>query len=173
MSLTDTAIRNTKPQAKPVKMVDGDGLYLLLNPSGSKWWRLDYRIDGKRKTLSMGVYPDVPLKLARQRRQEARTLLALGVDPGVQRKAEKQARADVGSNTFEVLAREWMATRGYDPEFGARPLRRLIQNEIEDSLSDGILSGKFHIASLVRITVGEDGELLLEDMPEAQPEPTE
>lgn len=112
MSLTDTAIRNTKPQAKPVKMVDGDGLYLLLNPSGSKWWRLDYRIDGKRKTLSMGVYPDVPLKLARQRRQEARTLLALGVDPGVQRKAEKQARADVGSNTFEVLAREWMATRG-------------------------------------------------------------
>jgi ATP-dependent Clp protease ATP-binding subunit ClpC len=70
-------------------------------------------------------------------------------------------------------AREWMATRGYDPEFGARPLRRLIQNEIEDALSDGILSGKFHIASLVRITVGEDGELLLEEVPEAQPEPAE
>jgi ATP-dependent Clp protease ATP-binding subunit ClpA len=70
-------------------------------------------------------------------------------------------------------AREWMATRGYDTEFCARPLRRLIQNEIEDSLSDGILSGKFHIASLVRITVGDDGELLLEEVPEAQPEPAE
>ncbi|MBZ0287454.1 MAG: ATP-dependent Clp protease ATP-binding subunit [Anaerolineae bacterium] len=67
-------------------------------------------------------------------------------------------------------ARDWMATRGYDPEFGARPLRRLIQNEVEDVLSDGILSGKFHIASVVRVTVGEDGELLLEDLPEAQPE---
>src|SRR5262249_33218043 len=69
-------------------------------------------------------------------------------------------------------ARDWMATRGYDPEFGARPLRRLIQNEIEDAMSDGILSGKFHIASLVRVTVGEDGELLLEEVPEQQPEAT-
>ncbi len=68
-------------------------------------------------------------------------------------------------------ARDWLATRGYDPEFGARPLRRLIQNEIEDSLSDGILSGKFHIASLVRVSVGDDGELTLDEVPEAEPEP--
>jgi ATP-dependent Clp protease ATP-binding subunit ClpC len=68
-------------------------------------------------------------------------------------------------------ARDWMGTRGYDPEFGARPLRRLIQNELEDVLSDGILSGKFHIASVVRVTVGEDGELLLEEAQEALPEP--
>jgi len=68
-------------------------------------------------------------------------------------------------------ARDWMGTRGYDPEFGARPLRRLIQNEVEDVLSDGILSGRFHIASVVRVTVGEDGELLLEEAQEAQPEP--
>ena len=68
-------------------------------------------------------------------------------------------------------ARDWMGTRGYDPEFGARPLRRLIQNELEDVLSDGILSGKFHIASVVRVTVGEDGELLLEEVQEALPEP--
>ncbi|MEO8612482.1 MAG: ATP-dependent Clp protease ATP-binding subunit [Chloroflexota bacterium] len=67
-------------------------------------------------------------------------------------------------------ARDWMGTRGYDPEFGARPLRRLIQNELEDVLSDGILSGKFHIASVVRVTVGEDGELLLEEAVEPQPE---
>lgn len=112
MALTDTAIRNAKPQGKPTKLADGDGLYLLLNPNGSKWWRLDYRFDGKRKTLSMGVYPDVPLKLARERREVARALMAAGADPGEQRKSEKQAKAEAGSNTFEALAREWMATRG-------------------------------------------------------------
>ena len=62
MPLTDTAIRNAKPEEKPVKIADGGGLYLLLNPKGSKWWRLDYRFDGKRKTISMGVYPEISLK---------------------------------------------------------------------------------------------------------------
>ncbi len=112
MPLSDTAIKNTKPQAKPIKVRDGGGLYLLINPNGSRWWRLDYRFDGKRKTLSMGIYPDVPLKTARSRRDDARVLLADGVDPGAQRKAEKQAKSEAGSNTFEALAREWMATRG-------------------------------------------------------------
>lgn len=112
MTLTDTAIRNAKPQAKPIKLTDADGLHLLINHNGSKWWRLDYRFNGKRKTLSMGVYPDVPLKLARERCREARTLLAVGADPGEQRKAEKQAKAEVSRNTFEALGREWMATRG-------------------------------------------------------------
>lgn len=112
MALTDTAIRNLKPQSKPVKLVDGDGLYLLLNPNGSKWWRLDYRYGGKRKTLSMGVYPDVSLKLARDRCKEARSLLVSGADPGEQRKAEKKAKAEAGSNTFEALGREWMARKG-------------------------------------------------------------
>ena len=95
-----------------MKLSDERGLYLLLNPNGSRWWRLDYRFDGKRKTLSMGTYPDVSLKLARTRRDEARTLLATGADPGVERKAVKEAKAQVGSNTFEALAREWMAVRG-------------------------------------------------------------
>lgn len=112
MSLTDTAIKNTKPKVKPIKIRDGGGLYLLISPNGSRWWRLDYRFDGKRKTLSMGVYPDVPLKLARERRQDARTLLATGIDPGEQRKAKKKAKEEAGSNTFESIAREWMATRG-------------------------------------------------------------
>lgn len=112
MALTDTAIKNSKSRAKPVRLSDERGLYLLLNPDGSRWWRLDYRFDGKRKTLSMGIYPDVPLKLARERREEARALIAAGADPGVQRKSEKQAKAEAGSNTFEALAREWMATRG-------------------------------------------------------------
>jgi len=112
MALTDTAIKNTKPQAKPIRLADERSLYLLLNPNGSRWWRFDYRFDGKHKTISFGIYPDVSLKLARERRDEARTLLATGVDPGAQRKAEKQAKADFGANTFEVIAREWMATRG-------------------------------------------------------------
>ena len=112
MSLTDTAIRNSKPKDKPLRLADERGLYLLINPNGSRWWRFDYRFQGIRKTLSMGVYPDVPLKLARERRDEARSLLAAGADPGVQRKAEKRANAEAGSNTFEALAREWMATRG-------------------------------------------------------------
>lgn len=112
MALTDTAIKNTKPQAKPIRLADERSLYLLLNPNGSRWWRFDYRFDGKHKTISFGTYPDVSLKLARERRDEARTLLVIGVDPGAQRKAEKQAKADFGANTFEVIAREWMATRG-------------------------------------------------------------
>ena len=112
MSLTDTAIRNSKPKDKPLRLSDERGLYLLINPNGSRWWRFDYRFQGIRKTLSMGVYPDVPLKLARERREEARSLLAAGADPGAQRQAETRANAEAGGNTFEALAREWMATRG-------------------------------------------------------------
>lgn len=148
MALTDTAIKNAKPQAKSTKLADGNGLYLLLKPNGAKWWRLDYRYGGKRKTLSMGVYPDVSLKLARDRCREARTLLATGVDPGEQRKAEKKAKAEVGSNTFEVIGREWMAVRGKEwtatyasktqsalerhafPAIGARPITEITAPEL-------------------------------------------
>ena len=112
MPLSDTAIKNTKPGLKPIKLRDGGGLYLLINSNGSRWWRLDYRFGGKRKTLSMGVYPDVSLKLARERRHEARTLLAVATDPGEERKAQKKAKAEAKGNTFEIIAREWMATRG-------------------------------------------------------------
>ncbi len=109
MPLTDTAIRNAKPGAKPVKMTDCGGMYLLLNSNGSKWWRFDYRFDGKRKTLSMGTYPDTGLKDARERRDSARKLLAAGVDPGEQRKAAKAAGEERSANSFEVIAREWHA----------------------------------------------------------------
>lgn len=109
MPLTDTAIRNTKPATKPIKMTDGGGMYLLLNPNGSRWWRFDYRFDGKRKTLSMGTYPDTGLKDARDKRDAARKLLAAGVDPGEQRKAAKAAGEERAANSFEVVAREWHA----------------------------------------------------------------
>jgi len=109
MPLSDTSIRNAKPPEKPIKLADGGGLYLLLKPNGAKWWRLDYRFAGKRKTLSMGVYPDVGLKAARDKRDEAKRLLADGIDPGEERKIQKAARTERAENSFEVVAREWFA----------------------------------------------------------------
>lgn len=127
MPLTDTAIRNTKPGEKSVKLTDGGGLYLLLNPNGSRWWRLDYRFGGKRKTLSMGVYPDVTLAEARERRNQARKLLANGVDPGEQRKAQKSASLERAANSFEVIAREWFEKHreGWAPSHSSKIIRRL------------------------------------------------
>ena len=104
MALTDTAVRNAQPRETPYKLTDGDGLTLLINSDGSKWWRLRYRIGGREKMLSLGVYPDVGLKRARERRDDARRQIADGVDPSSKRQAEKAGRA----NTFELVGREWL-----------------------------------------------------------------
>ncbi|EFK96571.1 Integrase [sediment metagenome] len=112
MPLTDTSIRNAKPTDKPYSLADERGLSIQIQPAGGKWWRLRYRFDGKAKMLSLGIYPDTSLKDARTRRDDARKLLANGVDPGETRKAAKQAKAAVDTNTFEALGREWIATRG-------------------------------------------------------------
>jgi integrase len=119
MALTDTALRKAKPADKPLKLADGGGLYLLLKPTGAKWWRWDYRrpVSSKRNTLSLGIYPDVGLALARERRDEARRLLAQGVDPGETRKAEKAAGEQRAANSFEVVAREWLAKQGWVPGY--------------------------------------------------------
>ncbi|MBN8770571.1 MAG: EAL domain-containing protein [Thiobacillus sp.] len=90
--LTDRRIRQTHPTAKPLKLADGGGMYLLLNPDGSRYWRLDYRFGGKRKTLALGVYPEVTLGEARRRRCAARALLAEGRDPAAERKAGKAGK---------------------------------------------------------------------------------
>lgn len=113
MALTDTAIRTRKPATKPIKLADGGGLYLLLQPNGARWWRLDYRFNGKRKTVSMGVYPDTGLADARTKRDTARKLLAQGVDPGAHRKAAKAAGEESASNSFETVAREWLANKAH------------------------------------------------------------
>lgn len=126
MPLTDIAIRTAKPAEKPLKLTDGGGLYLILNPNGSRWWRLDYRYAGKRKTLSMGIYPVVTLKDARNRRDEARKLLASDVDPGENRKAQKLARVLSTANSFEVITREWYAkfSSTWNESHGERIIRR-------------------------------------------------
>jgi hypothetical protein len=112
MPLTDAAIRNAKPgitplgakTSRPYKLGDAGGLYLEVTPSGGKWWRLKYRFGGKEKRLSLGVYPDVTLAKARERRDEARRLLVDGVDPSENRKAAKLAGAERAANSFEVVA---------------------------------------------------------------------
>lgn len=105
--LTPSQVQNAKKQAKPYKLADERGMFLYVQPNGSKWWRLKYRrpVTGKENLLSLGVYPDTSLKRAREKRDEARTLLADGIDPGEMRKAEAAADA----NTFEAVAREWYA----------------------------------------------------------------
>ncbi len=104
MSLTDTKIRSAQPRDKAYKLADGGGLTLLVNPNGSKWWRLRYRLGGREKMLSVGVYPDVPLKQARDKRDSIRKLIANGVDPSAKREAEKRSQAD----TFAAIAGEWL-----------------------------------------------------------------
>src|SRR4051812_39100974 len=89
MPLTNTAILNAKSAAKPIKLFDGGGLYLEVSPAGGKWWRYKYRFESKEKRLSLGVYPDVNLKTARERHSEARRQLANGIDPSQNRKAIK------------------------------------------------------------------------------------
>ena len=126
MPLTDTAIRNAKPQGKPIRLFDGGGLYLEVAPSGGKWWRIKYRFAKAEKRLSLGVYPEVKLKQARDKRDEMRKLLADGIDPGTNRKAVKAARLEHAANSFEVIAREWHAkhSAALTPDPGQRTLRR-------------------------------------------------
>ncbi len=110
MSLTDTAVKKAKPGEKPYKMADEKGLYLLVNNAG-KYWRMDYRYLGKRKTLALGVYSDVTLARAREKRDEARKMLADGADPGEHRKETKRANQAAQANSFEAVAREWHAMK--------------------------------------------------------------
>lgn len=108
MALTDIHIRQAKSGTKPIKLSDGGGLYLLLTPAGARYWRWKYRYAGKEKALALGVYPETGLALARKRHQEARRLLAEGVDPGEARKADKRAAKLAATNSFDAVARAWL-----------------------------------------------------------------
>lgn len=121
--LKDITIRNVKPTDKDQRLTDGGGLYVLIKPNGSKWWRFDYTIKATRKTLSFGVYPSISLSAARNQRNEAQQHIAQGIDPSSLRKEEKsQKDAQVEreqciaqgipiNGTFEAVAREWLANK--------------------------------------------------------------
>ncbi|EBX6016665.1 DUF4102 domain-containing protein [Salmonella enterica subsp. enterica serovar Dortmund] len=141
MALSDVKVRSAKPEAKAYKLTDGDGMVLLVHPNGSKYWRLRYRFGGKEKMLALGKYPEVSLADARSRRDEARKLLANGVDPSENKKAVK-VELEQEAITFEVVARDWHASnQKWSESHSARVLKSL-----EDNLFSAI--GKRNIAEL-------------------------
>ena len=123
--LTDTSIKTAKPKEKAYKLTDSGGLFLLVNPNGSRWWRFRYRIDGKEKLISFGVYPEVTLKEARERRDNSRKMIRDGIDPSEAKKAQKASAS--GADSFESIAREWFEkfSKTWTLSHGARILRRL------------------------------------------------
>jgi len=152
MSLTDTEVRNIKPRERPFKLADEKGLFLLVNPTGSKYWRFKYRFAGKEKLLSIGVYPDISLKEARNKRDSARKLLANDMDPGLAKQVSKRALKSATENTFEAIAHEWIVKfaskwtpdhrerilRGLEkdifPWLGGRPISEITASEILTTL---------------------------------------
>jgi len=152
MALSDTTIKNAKPLPdKAYKLPDEKGMYLLVNPNGSKYFRLKYRFGGKEKVLALGVYPDTSLKQAREKREDARKQLADSIDPNENKKAVKQSKAESAANSFEVIAREWgakkvetweeknnrskrMLERNIFPWLGSKPITDILPKDILDCL---------------------------------------
>jgi integrase len=131
MPLTAIEVKGAKSTDKQQKLTDGGGLYLLLHPNGAKYWRMDYRFGGKRKTLALGVYPDVSLSDARIRRDDARKQLANGIDPSAAKQEQKAAVVALTENSFEIIAREWFSkfSQGWK-ESSARTIRVRLENDI-------------------------------------------
>jgi hypothetical protein len=123
LATANTRIKAAKPKDRAYKLTDGRGLYLIVTPSGSKWWRFRFRFDGREKSLSLGTYPDVSLKQAREKRHEMRSALAAGIDPAARRRAERYSRGD----TFEAVAREWFEkfSKGWADSHMEKIIRRL------------------------------------------------
>jgi len=107
MALNNTQVKNAKPDSRPYKLADGEGMFLLVNPNGGKYWRLKYRYGGKEKSLALGTYPALSIVDARKKRESARDLLRAGVDPGRDKKEKKELALLNAEQTFEVVAREW------------------------------------------------------------------
>jgi integrase len=168
MPLTDTEIRNKKPDAIPRKFSDGGGLHLVVQPHGTKLWRQAYRINGKQKTLSLGVYPAVSLAEARRQRDAAKKILQEGGDPSVHRKLEKQARG----NTFRIIADElldklqregraqatldkmkWLLSLAFDL-LGDRPAAKITPAELLGVLRKVEKRGRYETARRLRSTCG-------------------
>jgi integrase len=173
MALTDLKVRNVKPNGKIIKISDGEGLYLQVQPNGTKLWRLAYRFLGKQKTLAIGSYPEISLQEARERKMEARKLLAQGIDPSEHKKNQARAAKLASGQTFRALAKEFLAKceqKGYAketldkkkwilndlviPVIGHRPIAEIRPSEILELLSDIEASGRLETAKRVRQTIG-------------------
>ena len=170
--LSDIEARKAKPQEKPYKLTDGKGLYLLVNPTGVKLWRMNYRHGGKQKTLALGIYPDVPLGKAREKLDEARRLLADGVDPMANRKATQLATTERAANSFEAIAREWLALNAGKwaeithrhikerfeqclfPWIGSRPIAEITARELLAALNKTVERGRIDTATRIRADTG-------------------
>ncbi|BDV43408.1 integrase [Geotalea uraniireducens] len=128
--LSETQVRNAKPKDKEYKLMDGFGLFLLVTPTSGKLWRFDYRLGDKRKTMALGAYPEVSLAEARQRREDAKKLLANGVDPGEIKKAQKAAVISSNEKSLEVVARAWHAGKveGWAESHAKTTMERLEKN---------------------------------------------
>ncbi len=127
MALTDLQVKAAKGADKPFKLSDGRGLHLLVKPNGGKYWHWSYRYLGKQKLLALGVYPDITLAAARERREEARKLLANGVDPSVYKKSQKSLKMERSANSFEVVARRWHGLNGskWTESYSKKTMRQL------------------------------------------------
>src|SRR5262249_53730940 len=173
MPLTDTRVRNAKPQAKAYKLSDAGGMYLLVTTDGARYWRLDYRFTGKRRTLALGVYPIMTLSAARAGRDEARRLLTQDIDPNAAKKARKRAAKVAGENTFEAIAREWIANQRHRlaarycalllarleadvfPHIGSRPISEIDAPELLDVLRKVEKRGVIETARRLRQICGQ------------------
>jgi integrase len=173
MSLTDSTCKNAKPLEKPYKLSDGRGLYLLVHPNGSKYWRLKYRLHGKEKLKAIGVYPEISLAAARDVREHDRKLLAAGMDPmGHKRETQRLAKISA-TNTFEIVAREWHDlnkdrwSRSYPakilrflekdifPVIGSRPISDITPPELLECLRRIEKRGALDIAGKTKQVCGQ------------------
>ena len=173
MPLTDTLIRNAKPAENVVKLSDGGGLQLWVMPTGSKLWNLAYRdLSRKQRKLSFGAYPTVSLAEARKRRDEAKALLASGVDPGQQKKIDKLTKAIANATTFKAVAEEYLERQAREgraettlaknryllelayPAIGSRPIAEIKAAEIVAILKHLEKRGTLEAAKRVRATIG-------------------
>lgn len=141
MALTDVKVRTAKPEVKEYQLSDGDGMSLLIHPNGSKYWRLRFRFAGKQHLMALGVYPETSLSVARQKRDEARTLVAAGIDPREHKKAVK-AELQNEAKTFEVVARAWHAE---NKKWSVLHSERILKGLAEHIFP---FIGKTHIADL-------------------------
>lgn len=130
MPLTDTTVRNVKPRSKPFKLADGEGLYLYVSPAGAKSWRFKYRFYGKEKLLTFGLYPEISLSAAREKRLEVRKQLAGEIDPSQKRREDRRMAQFDANNSFKAIAMDWHETNQakWTKEHSSKILRRLEAN---------------------------------------------